>query len=297
MLYQRTIKEKYIEIYSEIILQLHIHAKAIRNLANGYLPISLLTPLKLKEILTSVKETLTKTNPDFDIVIKTLHLYYDMKLVTFGIDRDRVLIIQFPIFVQPYTQQLLILYQLETVPGSIVDKNTKADSYTQLQIKKLYLALNTETYKSIRQQETAMCKRIGYEFLCKELFVVRHKSRYSCESAIYFNLDIDIIKSNCDFKFYYNKTDVTPTVLNGGNEIIIANWLDDKHIICTINNDIPIKIPRHPYLLVNRSVLCNCSIEVENNFLLESLTMCHNSNTDLVMYFTVNTDFTYYIDQ
>ena len=43
------------------------------------------------------------------------HLYYDMRLTTIGIDRDRNLIIQFPIFIQPYTQQLLVLYQIETV--------------------------------------------------------------------------------------------------------------------------------------------------------------------------------------
>ena len=114
---------------------------------------------------------------------------------------------------QPYKQQLLILYQLETVPVPIIDKNTKADSYIQLQIKKLYLFLNTETYINIRQQELATCKRIGYEFFCKKLFVVRHKSRCSCESVIYFNLDKEIIKHNCNFKFYYNKTDITPTVL------------------------------------------------------------------------------------
>ena len=198
---------------------------------------------------------------------------------------------------QPYTQQLLILHQLETVPVPIVNKNTKADSYTQLQIKKLYLALNTETYINIRQQELATCKRICYEFFCKEIFVVRHKSRYSCESAIYFNLDKEIIKHNCDFKFYYSKTDITPTVLDGGNEIILANWPDDKHINCTINNDIPIKIPSHPYVLVNRSMLCNCGIEVENNLLVESLATFHDANTNLVMYFTVNAAFTNYIDQ
>ena len=72
-----------------------------------------------------------------------------MKLVTFGIDRKINLIIQFPIFVQPYTQQPLILYQLETVPVPNVDKNTKANSYTQLQIKKPNLALNTETYINV----------------------------------------------------------------------------------------------------------------------------------------------------
>ena len=91
--------------------------------------------------------------------------------------------------------------------------------------------------------------------------------------------------------------DITLTVLNGSNEIILANWPNEKHIICTMNNDIPIKIPSHPYILVNRSVLCNCGIEAENNFLLESLAVCYDTNTKLIMHFTVNTAFTNYIDQ
>ena len=34
-----------------------------------------------------------------------MYKYYDMKLVMFGIDQDRNLIMQFPVFVQPYTQE------------------------------------------------------------------------------------------------------------------------------------------------------------------------------------------------
>ena len=79
-----------------------------------------------------------------------------------------------------HTQQPLILYQLETVPAPIIDKNTEVDSYMQLQIRKPYIALNSKTYINIRQQELATCKKIGYEFYCEELFVVRHKSRYHC---------------------------------------------------------------------------------------------------------------------
>ena len=52
-----------------------------------------------------------------------------MQMVTFVIDRDKNLIIPFPVFVQPYTQQPLILYQLETVPLPIIDQNTQAHSY------------------------------------------------------------------------------------------------------------------------------------------------------------------------
>ena len=204
-----------------------------------------------------------------------------MPLVTFGIDKDRNLIIQFPVFVQPYTQKPLVLYQLETVPIPILDQNVKVHSYTHLQLTKSYIALNSKTYISLRQQELRTCKRIGYKFYCKEFFIVKHKTSYGCESAIYFNLDIDIIKENCNFKFYLNKTDITPTNLDGGNEIVLANWPNDKHIICNVNNDIPIKIASHPYVLVNRTVLCNCSIEADNNYLLESIAACDNRNSNV----------------
>ena len=132
LLYLRTVKDKYVLLYKELIIQLCIYAAAIRILAKGYLPISLITPLKLKEILHEVRITVQKTNPDYDLVIKRLHLYYDMKLVTFGIDNDKYLIVQFPVFIQPYTQQPLILYQIETVPVPVIDKNTQAQSYTHL---------------------------------------------------------------------------------------------------------------------------------------------------------------------
>ena len=224
-----------------------------------------------------------------------LHLYYDMQLVTFGIDKDMNLVIQFPVFIQPYTQKPLILYQLETVPFPVLDRNTKAHPYTHLKIEKPFIASNSETYISLRQQELRSCNKIGCEFYCKELFMVKHKSSYSCESAIYFNLTTNI-KNKCDFDFYFNKTDVTPTVLDGGDEIVLANWPNDKHIICNIINDIPVKILSHPYVLVNRSVLCNCGIEADNHHLLESIAACDNKISKLTVYFTINLAFTNYLD-
>ena len=72
-----------------------------------------------------------------------------MKLVTFGIDSQKNLIIQFPVFVQPYMQTKLTLYQIETVPVPILDTSNKIQSYTQLKIDKPYIALNDETCISI----------------------------------------------------------------------------------------------------------------------------------------------------
>ena len=107
------VREKYVKMYKEFIMQLYMYAKVIRILAKRYPPISLVTPLKLKEILNVVKVTIRKMNPDYDLVIKRLHLYYNKKLVTFGIDRDKNLIMHFPLFIEPNTQQLLVIYQIE----------------------------------------------------------------------------------------------------------------------------------------------------------------------------------------
>ena len=125
-------------------------------------------------------------------------------------------------------------------------------------------------------QELDTCKRTGYEYYCKDLFVVKSKSRYSCVSAIYSDLGPEIIKEKCEFEFYFNKSNIKPAVLDGGHQIILANWPSYKKIMCSYNNNIPINVPSHPYVLLNRSILCNCDVEAESNFLLESLKACKN---------------------
>ena len=159
LLFLRIIQDKYISLYRELIIQLHTYVSAIRILPKGYLPNTLLTPKKLQEILSEVKKSLLITNPDYTLVSDRLHLYYDMQLVTFGTDSNMNLVIQFPIFIQPYTQKPSILYQLETVSAPVLDQNTRAQSYTHLRIKKPYKALNSETYISLRQQELRSCKK------------------------------------------------------------------------------------------------------------------------------------------
>ena len=218
------IQEKYIKMYERFVNQLKEYSQAIRDLSKGYLPISLLSPSKLAKILHEVKQVLSKTNKNYGLVINGMYKYYDMKLVTFGIDQDRNLIIQFPVFVQLDTQKPLTLYQIETVPGLILDMNNRADSYTWIRIDKPYIALNLDIYISIHSEELRTCKRIGYEYCCEELFVVKSKSRYSCASTLYFELDKQMIKENCIFDYYYNKTDVKPSILDGGHEIVLANW-------------------------------------------------------------------------
>ena len=51
--------------------------------------------------------------------------------------------------------------------------------------------------------------------------------------------------------------------------------------------------------MLNRTVLCNCIIEAESNFLLESIAACNpeRDDVDLEMYFVANTAFLNYFDE
>ena len=97
---------------------------------------------------------------------------------------------------------------------------------------------------------------------------------------MYFQFDKQTIKENCIFNYYYNKTDVKPSILDGGFEIVLANWPSFKRIVCSTHNNIPIEIPSHPYVLLNRS-----RIDQERD------------DIDLEMYFVANTAFLNYFDE
>ena len=61
-------------------------------------------------------------------------------MVTFAVDQQaHSLIVTFPAFIKNYKQPPLSLYEVETVPVPIIDKNVKANSYSQVRIKRVTL--------------------------------------------------------------------------------------------------------------------------------------------------------------
>ena len=86
VLFLTTVRGKYVKMYERFIKELKLYSKAIRVLSKGYLPTSLLPPSKLEKILKEVRIAITKSNKYYDLVLTRLYLYYNMKLVIFGID-------------------------------------------------------------------------------------------------------------------------------------------------------------------------------------------------------------------
>ena len=139
-----------------------------------------------------------------------------------------------------------------------------------------------------------MCKQIWHSYYCEELFLVKHKSKHSCESAIYYNLTKEVINDYCTFKYFYNTT-VMPSVLDGGHQILLANMLTPKRLICTYASDMARPVPSHDYVLVSRSMLCNCHMESGLTYLLKSIAFCEDASTDYTMSFALNLAFLHMI--
>ena len=97
----------------------------------------------------------------------------------------------------------------------------------------------------------------------------------------------------CTFDYYYNTT-VTPSVLDGGTHILLANMLSPKRLVCSEDLHMAHPVPSYPYVLVNRSLLCNCHLESGLTYLLESVGSC-SPKPKFVMYFTINSAFNHYM--
>ena len=107
--------------------------------------------------------------PDYVLAAKHISDSRDMKMVTFAVDRQaHSLIVTFPAFIKNYKQPPLSLYEVETVPVAIIDKNIRANSYSQVRIEKSYIAAGTDYYIQLRISKLLMCKSIRHIYYSED---------------------------------------------------------------------------------------------------------------------------------
>ena len=291
-MYMQAMRERYLRVPENLISELRLLLRSIAILSRGYLPPQLFSPTDIVRISQAALAMIKNKHPDYVLAIPQASSYYDMRLVTFGIDEDDRLVVCFPIFVKNFSRKSMTLYQIETVPVPILGTNEEANSYSQAVINKPYIATNNDYYIQLEIEELFMCKQIKHIYFCEELFLVKHKTKHSCESALFYNLENAFVKKNCQFKYFYNTT-VIPSVLDGGSEIVLANMLNEKRLICTYDQGLAKPLPASPYVLVDRRLLCHCHIQSGLTYVLKTIGSC-NSTDQPVLYYTVNLAFLNY---
>ena len=155
-----TISEKYLSLYRELVGNLDKILLSIKTLSEGRIPIELITPEMLTNFTENVKEVLQNSHSGYILAFPHISYYYDMKLVTFGVDSSSSLVITFPIFIRPIHSVPLVLYEIEVIDVPVEDDDHTRDSYTKVQITKPYIAANENHYIELQITELRMCKVI-----------------------------------------------------------------------------------------------------------------------------------------
>ena len=293
MMYLSNVRKEHVVTYREAVKSARDFLDGIAIVTQGRLPRALISDNQLRDILGKVDAMVKRNYPDYVLAAKHISHYRDMKMLTFAVDQQtHSLIVTFPAFIKNYKQPALSLYEVEIVPVLILDKNTKADSYSQVRIEKSYIAAGTDYYIQLRISELLMCKNIRHIYYCEELFVIKHKSRHSCVSAIFYNLGQTTITQNCTFDYYYNTT-VPPVILDGGRDILLTNFHGPRSLKCSsVNGGLAKPVPENTYAVVNREFLCDCQLDLEHASILRQLSSCSKSkSTNMHMKFTVNLAF------
>ena len=277
-------QEEHVTKYKEVFKAGKELLDAIAILSQRRLPRSLFPDQRIEGILAQVDKMVRLRYPDYELAANHISHYRDMELVTFSVDRiAHSLVVTFPVFIKDFRQPPLSLFEIETVPVPIPDRKRQADSYSQVRIQKDYIAAGMDYYIQIRMTEMLMCKGIGYIYYCEELFVVKHKSKHSCASAIFYELGPSQVIKNCKFDYMYNET-VPPVILDGGKDILLANFQGPRSLKCTsVNGGLAKPAPEHTYAVVDREFLCDCQLDLEHASVLRS--------SKLVMQFHVNIAF------
>ena len=117
MMYLENAREEHVVTYREAVIKVaRDFLDGIAIVTQGRLPGALISDNQLREILSKVD------------AMYNVHIshYRDMKMVTFAVvQQTHSLIMTFPAFIKNYKQPPLSLYEVETVPVSIIDKMSK----------------------------------------------------------------------------------------------------------------------------------------------------------------------------
>ena len=286
--YLSTVTEKYLALLRDLLHDLENLVLAVKTLSEGKLPIQLIPPQMLQKFTSDVEKELAIKFPDYTLAFPHISYYYDMELVTFGIDEKHSLVITFPLFIKPRHTEPFVLYEIETVDVPVEDMNPSLNSFTRVQVTKPYLAANAHHYIQLQIQELNMCKVIQKDYFCEELFMVKHATLHTCESSLFYDRDKSVIDTVCNFEFFLNKS-VIPSVLDRGESMVLANLSPDKNLNCI--KQIQNKLPGNSYMLTNRSLLCHCSVQNGLSFIPQDIGSCNNETVLPTFHYTTNLAF------
>ena len=266
---------------------------ALDNLPNNLLSHSVVKPSVLKRMIEHVKQQLAEKYTNYELVITEVHDYYNLPVSSFDYV-DGILGVFVPLFIRPNLQEPMYVYNVKTIPvpyhinSEMIDETESEKAYTQIIPDTEMVAMNRDTYINVDQSELKQCIKFSVMYFCEQTFPLKHTSEHTCETAIYHEQNLDLIKDKCNIQ-YYPELDPTPQILDAGKHILLGNIPEPWSVVCSKHDLIPNPLEASKHVIIKKKDLCQCSLSTGTWYIQENTVHCEEeASSDLQLYYTVN---------
>jgi len=269
--------------YMDMFNHLDAFESGIIDLLAGKIPRTLVPPASLKKILDNAASELYDHLPTHNLLYKNLADYYSRTDLIYRLI-DNHLIVVLPLMIRKRNQEPMSLYRIETslVPYEIsnkLNKDSDPKPYTEVVIEKPYLAILDKNFLELTSIQLSHCESNNKIWTCEQLLLQTHGSKITCSTAIFWNLEPDLIKEHCEFNYYHN---INPPnqILQSDDKILMSGlstpWSFNCHSKAT-----PIRHQGSSYAITDIHSLCDCDIMGNDFFIPAKICPEHISNLEL----------------
>ena len=238
----------------------------IEHLISGYLTHCILDPKILAQYLEAVEDDLEETAPAFEPVFTNVYQYYGNSLISVTNIIDDLLL-QLPILIKLKVQVSMSLFSIKTAPVPL-DAETylgEKREYTQIIPETKLIALTENNYIPLTQTQISLCAKIGYMYYCEYAHLLKKCMEHTCMSAIYYDQGSDIKAKQCKTIATFD-TIPESKILDASDLLILLNLQKLWTIACRDISRV-FEIEYSTYRILNRSELCECSLNTGNYLL------------------------------
>ena len=280
-------------LHEQTILELDHFLDAMDGLSNNHLSHTVVSPSDLQAMIDHVKEELVTSYVGYELVTDKVHEYYNMPISSFHYSKGQLLV-HIPLYIKPVLQEPLFLFDVKTVPvpfhmnPDLVDDSESEFAYTQVQPMTKLLGLSSDTSLNIKHSQLTKCVVYNHFYFCEQMFLLRHHSEHTCESAIYHREKAEVVREKCNIQ-YFPKLEPQPDILEAGDHMLLANLPRPWLVRCSQNDQIPNPIKGSNYAIIKKADLCQCSLSAGTWYVQENIVFCTEEiDTKLTLYYTVN---------
>ena len=149
-------------LYESILSELDHFLDALDNLSNNQLSHSVIPPNVMNMLILHVKEVLSTRYPNYELLVSEVHDYYNLPFITFAC-QDNTLIIHISFYIKPIIQELLLMYDIKTIPvpyhmnEELIDESESKYTYTKIKPSKEILAMGSNSQINLNYNQLVDC--------------------------------------------------------------------------------------------------------------------------------------------